>query len=208
MATRPAVSMLTSGMLDTAAETLADAFLDDPMFVWLFPDEATRRSRLLRLNRMPLEFGLRYARVSQTDEGAGVAIWLPPGVSMSPARMVRSGVLGVPLSTGLRPLARFAAANSVMEKVKARAVTAPYWQLLIVAVHPDLQGRGRGGALVRDGLEQVDKALLASYLDTSNPANVGFSQSLGFEVVEEVVLGEGGPPAWGMLREPVRRSGN
>lgn len=206
MAPRPAVSILSPGMLETAAETLADAFLDDPKFVWLFPDERRRRSRLLRMNRVPLEFGMRYARVSQTDEGRGVAIWLPPGVSLSPPRIMRSGILGVPLATGLRPLARFAAANSVMEKVKARAVTTPYWQLLIVAVHPDLQGRGRGGALVRDGLEQVDRASLASYLDTSNPSNIGFCQSLGFEVVEEAVLGEGGPPAWGMLRGPVPRS--
>jgi ribosomal protein S18 acetylase RimI-like enzyme len=203
MAARPAVSILTTGMLETAAETLAEAFLDDPMFIWLFPDEDTRRSRLLRMNRVPLEFGLRYARVSQTDQGRGVAIWLPPGVTLTPTRMVRSGMLGVPMATGLRPLARFAAANGVMEKVKARAVSAPYWQLLIVAVHPDLQGRGCGRALVSDGLEQVDKAALTSYLDTSKPSNIGFYQGLGFEVVEEAVLGQEGPPAWGMRRNPV-----
>jgi GNAT superfamily N-acetyltransferase len=90
-----------------------------------------------------------------------------------------------------------------MEPVHKQAMGAqPHWQLLIVGVDPDLQGQGRGAALVRNGLDQADRDGLPCYLDTSKAANVPFYEHLGFAAVDQVPLGKGGPPGWGMRREP------
>ncbi len=167
----------------------------------VFPDPATRGRGLRRLQRVPLEYGLRFGYVRQSDEGRCVAIWVPPGVPMSPWRMVRSGMLAVPLRTGLGPLARFGGAGGVMDKIHKRHMRGPHWELLIVAVDPALQGQGRGSALVRDGLARADAAGLPCYLNTNTPANLPLYERLGFTVLEQATLGKDGPPAWAMRRD-------
>ena len=198
-----AVAPFARSMLDAANDTLVAAFMDDSLIGWVFPDPATRARRLRRLNRVPLEYGLRYGYVRQSDKGRCVAIWIPPGVPMSPGRMVRCGMLAVPLRTGLRPLARFGGANGVMDKIHKRHMSGPHWELLIVGVDPALQGRGRGSALVRDGLARADESGLPCYLNTNTPANVPFYERLGFSVLEEATLGKDGPAAWAMRRDAI-----
>jgi ribosomal protein S18 acetylase RimI-like enzyme len=201
MADNSTPAPLVPSMLAAANDTLVTAFLDDSMVRWVFPDPATRPSGLRRLNRVPLEYGLRYGYVRQSDEGRCVAIWIPPGAPLSLRRLVRSGILAVPFKTGLRPLARFGSANGVMEKIHKRHMSGPHWELLIVGVDPALQGRGRGSALVRDGLARADDSGLPCYLNTNTPANLPFYERLGFTVLEEASLGKAGPPAWAMRRE-------
>ena len=202
MQSRPGIAPLDAATLDTATTTLARAFRDDPMFEWVFPDASTREQDLASLNRVAISFGLRFGRATQSDGGKCVAIWLPSGQSMSVGRMARSGMLAAPFRVGFRPMAKFAGANGVMDKVHKRHATQPHWQLLIVGVDPSLQGQGRGSAIVQEGLDQADQAAQPCYLDTSKTANLPFYEKLGFAVVEEAVLGKGGPPAWGMLRPP------
>jgi hypothetical protein len=50
-------------MLEAANATLVTAFMDDSMCEWVFPDPAARSQGLRRLNRVPLEHGLRYGYV-------------------------------------------------------------------------------------------------------------------------------------------------
>jgi GNAT superfamily N-acetyltransferase len=201
-----AVAPLDRSMVDAANDTLVTSFMDDSMVGWVFPDPAARARGLRRLNRVPLEYGQRYGYVRQSDGGRCVAIWIPPGEPMSPGRMVRCGMLGVPVRTGLRPLARFGAANGVMDRIHKRHMTGPHWELLIVAVDPELQGRGRGSALVADGLARADESGLPCYLNTNTPTNLPFYERLGFTVLEQASLGKGGPPAWAMRRDASSRA--
>jgi len=198
-----AVAPLDPTMVETANDTLEQAFWDDAMVVWVFPDPRTRARGLRRLMRVPLEYGVRFGHVRQSDGGRCVAIWVPPGIPTTPARMIRSGLLGVPFRTGLGPLGRFAGAGGVMDKIHKRHMTGPHWELLIVGVDPQLQGQGRGSALVREGLARADAAGLPCYLNTNTPSNLPLYERLGFTVLEEATLGKGGPPAWAMRREAV-----
>jgi ribosomal protein S18 acetylase RimI-like enzyme len=193
------IGALDPSIMDRATETLTTAFLDDVMVHWVFPDPQTRARGLRRLNEVPLQFGLRYGVVRQSHEGGCVAIWIPPG-QMSMVRMIRCGLLTVPLRTGLGPLARFGGANGVMDKIHKRHMAGPHWELLIMAVDPALQGAGHGTALLREGLARVDASGLPCYLNTNTPANLPFYERLGFTVLEEASLGTGGPPAWAMRR--------
>ncbi|HEX6888664.1 MAG TPA: GNAT family N-acetyltransferase [Candidatus Nanopelagicales bacterium] len=195
------IAVLDPSMMDRATETLTAAFLDDVMFRWVFPESQARARGLRPLNRVPLEFGLRYGVVRQSHGGGCVAIWVPPG-QMSLGRMIRCGLLTVPLRTGLGPMARFAGANGVMDTIHKRHMRGPHWELLIVAVDPALQGGGHGTALLREGLARVDASGLPCYLATNTPANLPFYERLGFTVLEEASLGRGGPPAWAMRRPP------
>jgi ribosomal protein S18 acetylase RimI-like enzyme len=115
--------------------------------------------------------------------------------------MIRSGMLAMPFRIGFRQFVRFGAANEIMAKLHRRLVPTPHWYLLIVAVDPELQGKGAGSALVKEGLARADAAGVPCYLETSEETNIGFYRRLGFEVVASAVLGQGGPPAWAMRRD-------
>ena len=94
--------------MERAVITLERAFASDPLFTWMFPDPR-QRSRSLRLFlRVPLQYGLRYGHVTESNGGMAVAIWLPPGQKITAGGMIRCGMLSIPFSVGVRPFVRFA----------------------------------------------------------------------------------------------------
>jgi ribosomal protein S18 acetylase RimI-like enzyme len=197
-----AITALQRGSIDRAAITLERAFSPDPMFTWIFPDPATRPAALQRLLRVPLEYGVRYGRVTTSHDARAACIWLPPGPGITIPRMIRSGLLGVPFRTGFGPFGTFMTANEIMDKIHKARAPEPHWYLMVVGVEPELHNRGVGSALVREGLALADRASQPCYLETSAPRNLAFYERLGFVVLEEATLGKGGPKAWAMRREP------
>ena len=137
--------------------------------------------------------------------GMAVAIWMPPGRAITVGGMVRCGILAVPFRVGLRPFARFMGANDVMGKFHKRHAPEPHWYLLIVGVDPELQGRGLGRALVKEGLARADEGNHPCYLETSEERNLVFYERQGFVVVGTAPLGKDGPPGWAMRRNPPGR---
>jgi ribosomal protein S18 acetylase RimI-like enzyme len=197
-----AITSLQRGSIDRAAVTLERAFSPDPLFTWVFPDPATRPAALQRFIRAPLEYGLRYGRVTTSHEAKAACVWLPPGPGMTIPRMIRSGMLGVPFRTGFGPFVKFMTANETMDKIHKARVPEPHWYLVVVGVDPELQGQGVGSAIVREGLALADRESKPCYLETSERRNLAFYKRLGFVVLEEATLGKGGPKAWAMRREP------
>ena len=88
------VKPLNPAAMERAVITLERAFASDPMFTWMFPDPR-QRSRSLRLFlRVPLQYGLRYGHVTESNGGMAVAIWLPPGQKIT--AVVRAGAAQAP----------------------------------------------------------------------------------------------------------------
>ena len=196
------IELLRREVMDRATITLERAFSTDPMFTWIFPDPRRRSQSLRRLNRVPLEYGLRYGHVTQSDDGMAAAVWIPPGRTITVGGLVRSGILTVPFRVGFRPFAKFMGANEIMGRIHKKYVPEPHWYLMIVGVDPELQGRGLGTALVKEGLARADQANCPCYLETSEERNLAFYERHGFVVVETATLGDGGPTGWAMRRDP------
>jgi ribosomal protein S18 acetylase RimI-like enzyme len=194
------IGPMRSDLLDRATLTFERAFAGDSMFAWMFPDPVQRANGLRWLNRVPLEYGLRYGHVTQSHNGMAAAIWITPAHPLSLVGMIRSGMLSVPFHIGFGAFVKFMKANETMERIHKRHAPGPHWYLLAVGVDPELQGRGLGTALVQEGLARADQATLPVYLETSDERNVAYYERHGFAVVESARLGSGGPPAWGMLR--------
>jgi ribosomal protein S18 acetylase RimI-like enzyme len=201
-----AINLLQCSSIDTAANTLERAFSSDPMFLWVFPEPATRPAALRRLNRVTLEYGVRYGRVTTSHHAKAICVWIPPGPGITIPGLIRSGMLGVPFRIGFGPFAKFMGANDTMDKIHKKRVPEPHWYLMVVGVDPELQNRGVGSALVQEGLRQADQSGHPCYLETSERRNLAFYERLGFVVLEQATLGTGGPSAWAMRRDPQRGS--
>ena len=53
-----------------------------------------------------------------------------------------------------------------------------------------------------EGLAHADRESKPCYLETSERRNLAFYERLGLVVLEEAILGKGGPKVWAMRREP------
>lgn len=79
------------------------------------------------------------------------------------------------------------------------------WYLEVVAVHPSLQSRGIGQKAMRWILEHIRRQPI--YLECTQEGNIGFYETFGFRVVEEVELTDQDPRGenatvkyWAMIR--------
>ncbi|MBN2150319.1 MAG: GNAT family N-acetyltransferase [Candidatus Lokiarchaeota archaeon] len=188
--------------VNRSAELLARAFHDYPEYSYLFPDEGKRRTRLVALFAVMTRYCLRYGRViASSDRPEAVLMYLPPPASIRGWAMVKSGAFGMLFKLGPSFLYRQGRIISVISRTRATVVPSPHAYLFLLATDPASQRRGHAAYLMRRLLEHLDGSRTPCYLETSDPANVGFYQRFGFVLVEEVSIDGAGVTVHGMIRE-------
>ena len=205
MAVQQSTAHLQPAQHRQAGEMLARAFYDDPLSVYLAPNDAKRARVLPWLYERIVRYGAMYDGELLTTGGIdGVAVWLPPGLSHTPiTRLVRAGLALTPLKFGLGALGRFMNANYV-EQLRAKLAPEPHWYLWVIGVEPERQGRGLGGSLVEPMIVRADAERMPCYLETHKERNVAFYQKHGYNVVHSGHVPKGGPAFWCMKREARR----
>ncbi len=181
------------------SRTLSLAFHTDPVYEWFFPRADSRLERLQRLFAVFLEALVPLGTVFSTAALEGVSLWIPPGKAISHRQSIRQNlqvlrILGRGVPKGIW----------WWLSVESKQPRYPHWELFLIGVAPEKQGRGIGSALLRRMLNKCDDERLPIYLDTGNKANVAFYQRHGFEVKRKVSLPKG-PIVFQMVRSP--RSG-
>ena len=180
------------------ARVLAAAFDDDPPFVWLMPDPATRPEQLRRFFEIELRTaGLARGAVWTTPDRAGVAISVGPGK------------WGLPISGQLRHgrnyqrafRSRLPQALGLQTRMQRLHPRWAHHYLPFIGVAPERQGRGLGTALMAPTLQECDRSRLAAYLEASNERSAALYARLGFAIVDELEYG-GTQPLRLMLRVP------
>ncbi len=181
------------------AHALARAFYDDPVFNWLVPKDSERMQRSERGFAFYLRgVYLPHEECYAIEDGAGAALWLPPGTwHLGPLAQLRLAP-GMIAAMGSR-LPRVLRAIATIESNHPKR---PHHYLAFVGVEPESQGRGLGTALLRPVLERCDADGTPAYLEATTPRNLACYERQGFEVTEEFRFPKGGPPSWRMWREP------
>jgi ribosomal protein S18 acetylase RimI-like enzyme len=156
---RPAVH----SELGAVAQIYARAFHDDPVYRWLFPDDADRRARLpvlfsafvqhLHRGTGALDVAVRERRL------VGAALWDRPGVVATGTWRTARALPGLVRASGRR-LPALAELGSTLEAARP---AKPHWYLFHLAADPDVQGSGVGSALLSTGLDRGAGA--AAYLE-------------------------------------------
>jgi GNAT superfamily N-acetyltransferase len=180
----------------TLCRALADAFVEDPIFGWLIPDDARRRARLRRFFGLELRsVVLPKGQAWTSEEKNGASLELPPGAWRMPfATQLGHGpaftrVFGLQLPHAL-------ALITLMEK---RHLREPHYYIAYVGVAPAAQGHGLGTRLLRPTLDRCDRERLPAYLEATSERNRALYERLGFQVQDELRLGSS-PPLWPMRR--------
>ena len=189
----------TAADVPALTRLLCRAFAADPVVGWVLRSDRRRGAALAWYFRLSLDLTLPHRWVFVTEDGGGTALWTPPGRWREGWGRQVWRLPGFVRSVGLR---RLPAVLPALAALEARHPAQPHLYLFQLAVEPEAQGRGIGGALLRHGLDWCDERGVASYLESSSARGTGLYQRHGFRVVERHVLGGDGPPVWRMWRDP------
>jgi len=200
---------LMDAQKDRTSEVLTSAFLDDPLYLQIFPDVDERSRSLRRLFGAVVGYALKYGQVHITPSLEGAICWLSPGnTKVTFWRMLRAGLAFQRTVASLRGDARrqLLDALAYTDEIHNRLMAGPkmdaHWYLWALGVTPASQGRGIGGMLLRPVLARSDRAGDPCYLETLNERNVAFYRRWGFEVRNEEVVPGVEVKVWSMIREP------
>jgi GNAT superfamily N-acetyltransferase len=195
--------LLGRRQIGQASAVLNRAFHDDPLSVYIFPDESERARCLGRQWHALVAYGQLFGHVYTTPSLAGVACWLPPGkATASFWSLLRTG-FALPRSLlamrgeGRR---RFFAVLSHEEDVHGRLLPQPHWYLGALAVEPARQRQGVGSRLLQPVLALADAEGCPCYLETQSVENVRFYERLGFRVAHEGQVPGHPLTLWALIR--------
>ncbi|MGB6206923.1 GNAT family N-acetyltransferase [Mycobacterium sp.] len=186
------------------AQVLGRAFYDDPVAMWIMPDDRTRAAHLWRFfGAVTRHHHLAGGGVEVASGGSigAAALWDPPGrwkqTITEQLMMVPSFIRGF----GLRPSVgrKF---GGLLELMKRHHPEEPHWYLAVIGSDVTVRGKGFGQVLMRSRLDRVDAEHAPAYLESSKPENVPYYERFGFEVTGEMVVPGGGPTLWPMWRAP------
>ncbi|WP_406355285.1 GNAT family N-acetyltransferase [Streptomyces sp. NBC_00658] len=175
---------------------LDEAFQDDPVSGWVFPDRAHRVATHHKLMGAFADVVLAEGRVDVTEDGAACALWLSVpadehGDEDGPGQLreavdpenERVELIGR-LTAGIHPAGR------------------AHEYLWMIAVAPGRQGEGLGTALIESVLDRCDREGTPAYLEASSARSRKLYERLGFELTDRPLDLPDGPQMWPMWREP------
>lgn len=176
--------------------TLGEAFTDDPLMAWTFPDEAARPRILEAMFTFLAEHLYLPIGASVIDDAGAAALWQPPD-----AKGEDSESFWAEHGEGF-----VAAVEGEIERTMllgaAMAEHHPserHWYLPAIGVRTAAHGQGLGGGVLAFTLAQVDEIGEAAYLEATTPRSAALYGRFGFEVTAEVTVDDS-PPFWPMVR--------
>jgi GNAT superfamily N-acetyltransferase len=162
--------------------TAVAAFVNDPALRHFFPDQRYAQQATAFFGYL-FDKRVDLGTVWVTERCESAALWSPPADSISAddhqlaaeRREAMETVVGVDAALRLRVY---------NEQVDQHLPGEDeYWYLGVLATHPDHAGRRYGAAVMRAGLEN---ATGASFLETTQPANIGYYERLGWIVTASI----------------------
>jgi ribosomal protein S18 acetylase RimI-like enzyme len=194
---KPEARSATAVDAEPAAQTLARAFMDDPLICFLLRDAQSRPRHMPTLFKLLFKMGLPHGACDVTAGYESVALWRPPGKWHIP---VWQYVTNGPQFLGIFGLGGLSVMG-IMDRIEKVHPREPHYYLQAVGTDPAKQGKGYGGIVMRRHLGIADVQRMPAYLESSKDTNIPIYQSLGFELTGEIRL-PGGPTLYPMWRKP------
>lgn len=198
------VGHLPGRRIGEAVSLLGDAFSEDPIFSFHFPDPIVRATVLRiffdNVIRSHMRFRHVYAAMKE-ERVVGTAVWRPPHAKAnSLCDRWREFITSRRLMTQSPEIAR-----KLMDGFAALETThpiVPHWYLFFIGVDAKLRGRGVGACLMAPVLEAADATRSLCYLETPFSQTLLFYRDRGYEVSSEPRPFPGAPRLWAMTRHP------
>ena len=186
-----------------ASKTLAQAFLQDPFFSYIFSNPEDHIEPL-ELYFQALMYASCLCDTVYTTAGTpkGAAVWIAPSQTLTPEQKSQAGIDRIPDVFGQTAYQNYQFLVDCLNPLRTRDMPEPHWYLSILGVDPDHQGKGIGRTLLEPVFSRADASGTRCYLETFTEVNVSFYQRIGFEVLTADTIPRIHLPFWTMCRKP------
>jgi len=199
------VCRLGLDQLESIATTVALSFADDPVWRWMFSGDQSPMTteQMMALARYLVDSMVAPREIHGFRHHRCVALWHPP-VSDTPndhdqqIEQQRNAAFVAQVASLLHDPA---AVGEFSAALHAHRPLEPNWYLGVIGTHPDHQGKGLGAQVLRSMHSRTDALGVATYLESSNPANHSFYRQNGYTETTEF-SGGGSPALLGFWRDP------
>ena len=197
---------LTPDDVKEACIVAGNAFRDDPVMVFAYPDDEERKEKAQYGFYMVYRYGIKHGLAYSTSKNLeGSTIWFPPDkVYPSTWAMMRYGGFYTMRKVGLKlKVMKKTMAVFKYEEIKHKEL-APFdhWYFQNIAVKPEEQGKGNGGLLISTMLKTIESENLPVYVETNTEKAMSIYQKYGFEILAHEIIPETPVPLWCMLKKP------
>ncbi len=182
--------------LEQVSATLARAFFDDPVMMFMIPDEKARIAKLPRIFKVLLKLALPHGLCHVTPGYESATIWKPPGkwhLSLWDYAVNGPELLGI-FGTNVFSIL------GTMDRIERVHPKTQHYYLQVIGTDPAKQGKGFASRIMRHQLAVSDAAGMPCYLESSKDTNLPIYRSFGFEVTGEIKIPDG-PTLWPMWRD-------
>lgn len=166
-----------------AYATLTSAYRDDPVYRWLYPDDATYPHAFPLLVAALAESTFETSTAWQCEGDRAVALWVPPGEHPDAERIGK--VLFETVAVEKHP-----DVFETLEITDAARPPQPHWYLAWLGVESSEQRKGLGSRLLGACLDYIDIGGLSAYVLATSPRNVAIFERYGFVVQNRVQRGD------------------
>lgn len=198
-----------------AAETLAEAFEDDPVMSYMTPIQETKlkesRKQRIRVFQTFVEYLSQYGECyTSSDDFECVALWIPPGVPTNPSlfKVLWTGTWKLLFQLSFKSLRRYIQYSDHSDLEKSRNLgdrKSNFWYLAFIGTRNDGRGKGHSRKLMDHITNIADKDNIPCYLESSKLHNTLYIYSrMGYVECSQIHLKDGIDSAdiWCMIREP------
>lgn len=191
---------LTPKIVADTSILLTRAFLSDPVFNRLQPNEQLRRRGLTALFAAVLRDAALHGRVLWCEQGA--LAWVP--VESLGAGLLQQALRGyyrVPLSFGFSATLKLQVNEAWCHRRLLELAPSDAAYIYSIGVDPTVSGHGIGSRLVQAALETMAGHHTHCALRTDKQDNVRFYEKLGFACVSNEVVPATNLPTWFFVRD-------
>jgi len=195
------VMRMDLSQVEYLGSVLSRAFHNEPSAIYVLPDEAARSAVLPRFFKsVAIRASQMYGEIYTTAGVNGGALWISPGYASSLGRVLKTGILEMPLKVGRSTLKRWLNLSAHVQWVHRRLVAGPHWYLMTLGVEPSSVEPIIAGALIQPVLSLADSDQLPCYLETFRERDLPFYEEYGFRIFGVGRVPGGGPVFWSMMR--------
>jgi ribosomal protein S18 acetylase RimI-like enzyme len=200
-----AIRLLTPADLESALAVQSRAFITDPLWCFLLPEESKRAVLLSRFFKVFVSAGIRNNQAYGVgDPLEGIAIWSAPGQPETGlSALVQAGFLNLFASRFVFSLARAFPIFNQFDRMQKQYAPDPHYYLNTIGVAPESQGKGVASKLIKPFLAQADEQGVSAYTETITPSNVSLYEHYGFRVMEVYLVPNTDLRLWSFYRPAV-----
>ncbi len=173
--------------LPKAVSICAQAFFNDDLDKYFFPNESDRRPKQERLYRYFLKRNMKNVYTTSTELEGLMIVERPD--SHNDEFTISDLFLGLPLfKLGVGTIKKMINFQINAVKIRKQLIRDPYWYVVLIAIAPEFQGRGFASRLLKPILLQAEQEKEYVFLETHNPKNIPIYEKLGFKIMDSTII--------------------